>query len=51
MSAGTAIELPAEVIAVHQRDLAKVQAPGGMGVADFNAMVRLVDRKDKSWRE
>ncbi|MBK5265140.1 MAG: class II aldolase/adducin family protein [Alphaproteobacteria bacterium] len=51
MAAGTAIELSPEVIAVHQRDLAKVQASGGAGVADFNAMVRLVDRKDKSWRE
>lgn len=50
-SMGTAIEIPAEVLAVHQRDLSKVQIPGGPGAADFAAMVRLVDRIDKSWRE
>lgn len=51
MAAGTAIELPSEVVAVHQRDLAQVQIPGGTGKADFEAMVRLVDRKDRSWRD
>ncbi len=44
-------EIPADVLAVHQRDGAKVQAPGGFGAADFAAMVRLVDRKDRSWRD
>ena len=50
LSMGTPIEVPAEVLAVHQRDLSKVQIPGGPGAADFKAMVRLVDRIDTSWR-
>lgn len=49
-SMGTPITVPPEVIAVHQRDLSKVQIPGGAGKADFDAMVRLVDRIDTSWR-
>lgn len=51
MAAGTAIEIPPEVLAVHQRDLSLVQPPGGAGKADFDAMVRLVDRQDRSWRD
>jgi ribulose-5-phosphate 4-epimerase/fuculose-1-phosphate aldolase len=51
MSAGTAIEVPPEVIAVHQRDLYKAQASAKPGEADFAAMVRLVDRIDTSWRD
>lgn len=50
-SAGTPMAIPDEVIAVHQRDLAGVQLPVGPGVPDFEAMVRLIDRKDKSWRD
>ena len=46
---GRALEVPPEVIAVHQRDLSKVQIPGGPGKADFAAMVRLVDRIDRTW--
>ena len=48
---GKPLEVPPEVVAVHQRDLSKNQLPGGAGKADFDAMVRLVDRKDKSWRD
>ncbi|WP_267352052.1 class II aldolase/adducin family protein [Sphingomonas sp. GM_Shp_2] len=48
---GRALEVPPEVIAVHQRDLSKVQIPGGPGKADFAAMVRLVDRIDRTWRD
>ena len=43
--------IPPEVVAVHQRDLSKVQIPGGAGRADFDAMVRRVDKIDTSWRE
>ncbi|UZK70726.1 class II aldolase/adducin family protein [Sphingomonas sp. S1-29] len=50
-SMGTALEVSPEVVATHQRDLFKVQPPGGPGAADFAAMVRLVDRHDRSWRE
>jgi ribulose-5-phosphate 4-epimerase/fuculose-1-phosphate aldolase len=42
--------IPAEVLAVHQRDVGKVMSPVGAGAPDFAAMVRLVDRKDKGWR-
>ena len=45
------LEVPPEVVAVHQRDLVKNQIPGGAGKADFEAMVRLVDKIDTSWRE
>ena len=48
---GKPILVPDEVVAVHQRDLSKVQIPGGAGQADFKAMVRLVDKIDPSWRE
>jgi hypothetical protein len=44
------IEISPEVIAVHQRDLHLAQVPGGAGKADFDAMVRLVDKIDTSWR-
>jgi ribulose-5-phosphate 4-epimerase/fuculose-1-phosphate aldolase len=51
LSMGTPLEVPAEVVAVHQRDLHMAQVPGGPGAADFAAMVRLVDRRDCSWRD
>ena len=51
LSMGEPIVVPPEVVAVHQRDLTKVQLPGGPGAPDFAAMVRLIDRKDPSWRE
>lgn len=51
LAMGTPIAVPADVVAVHQRDLYLAQAPGGAGDADFKAMVRLVDRIDRSWRD
>jgi ribulose-5-phosphate 4-epimerase/fuculose-1-phosphate aldolase len=51
MSMGKPIEVPGEVIAVHQRDASQVQAPGGPGAADFAAWVRRVDKLDRSWRD
>lgn len=50
LSMGTAIDVPDDVIAVHQRDLSKTRIPGGAGKADFDAMVRLVDKIDTGWR-
>ena len=47
---GTPLTVSDEVVAVHQRDLFKAQVPGGPGKADFDAMVRLVDRNDTGWR-
>lgn len=40
-----------EVVKVHQRDLSQAQLPGGAGKAEFDAMVRLVDKIDQSWRD
>ena len=51
MAMGTPIEVDPDVVAVHQRDLGKVSLPGGVGKADFDAMVRLVDKRDPSWRD
>ncbi len=48
---GTPIEVPPEVIAVHQRDLAMALPPGGMGDAGFDAWKRQIDRIDRSWRD
>jgi hypothetical protein len=36
---------------VHQRDLAGMQLPVGPGVPDFQAMLRVIDRIDSSWRD
>lgn len=50
-SMGKPLTIPPEVIAVHQRDISKASAPGGPGRADFDAMVRRVDKIDPSWRD
>ncbi|KFG91305.1 Aldolase [Sphingobium herbicidovorans NBRC 16415] len=49
-AAGTPLDVPAEVIAVHQRDIGGIQLPSGPGVPDFQAMVRLIDRIDPGWK-
>ncbi len=51
MAAGTPIQVPDEVVAVHQRDLGQVAIPGGPGAADFAAWVRKLDKIDRSWRD
>ena len=50
-SMGKAIEVSADVVSVHQRDLHMARPPGGVGAAEFAAMVRKVDRIDPSWRD
>lgn len=50
-AAGTPVELPEEVIAIHQRDLHGMQLPVGAGVPDFQAMVRRIDLIDPGWRD
>jgi ribulose-5-phosphate 4-epimerase/fuculose-1-phosphate aldolase len=50
-SMGTPIEVAAEVVAVHQRDISQTQIPGGPGVAEFAAMTRIIDKIDSSWRD
>lgn len=47
---GKPIAVPAEVIAVHQRDRDQV-ALKDFGRADFEAWTRKLDRLDRSWRE
>jgi ribulose-5-phosphate 4-epimerase/fuculose-1-phosphate aldolase len=52
LAMGPPILIPEEVIAVHQRDLHLAQVPGvAPGKANFDAMIRLVDREDRSWRD
>ena len=51
MSMGTPIMVGADVIATHQRDIYQTAIPGGSGRAEFDAMVRRVDRIDPSWRD
>lgn len=52
LSMGAATIIPDEVIAVHQRDLHLAQVPNTpVGQSAFDAMVRLVDRQDRSWRD
>jgi ribulose-5-phosphate 4-epimerase/fuculose-1-phosphate aldolase len=50
-SMGTPIEVDMDIINVHQRDSKQVQLPGGPGRAEFDAMVRKVDKIDTSWRD
>ncbi len=51
MAMGRPILVADDVIAVHQRDMAQVQIPGGAGAADFAAWLRRVDKLDRSWRD
>lgn len=51
LSMGRPVTVPGDVIAVHQRDIGQTQIPGGPGKAEFDAMVRKVDRIDRSWRD
>ncbi len=51
MSMGNAVMVSQDVISVHQRDLHEAMIPGGAGQAEFDAMVRLVDKVDTSWRD
>lgn len=49
-SMGLPIHVGKDVIAVHQRDIAQTQIPGGAGKAEFDAMVRRIDKIDTGWR-
>lgn len=51
MSMGQPVRIPDEVVAVHQRDLYMAQASAEPGRADFDALVRRVDKIDPSWRD
>ena len=48
---GPAIEIPAEIQQRCQRDAAVVNTHPDFGRENFDAMVRLVDRTDRSWRD
>jgi ribulose-5-phosphate 4-epimerase/fuculose-1-phosphate aldolase len=50
MSMGKPIHIPDDVVRVHQRDIGQTALPGGPGRAEFDAMVRMVDRTDTNWR-
>ncbi|MBT2187219.1 class II aldolase/adducin family protein [Sphingobium nicotianae] len=49
--AGTPLRVPDAVVAAHQRDVLTAAPEGMRGLAEFAAMTRLIDRKDKSWRD
>lgn len=51
LSQGEPVDVPQDVVDVHQRDLGLVSLPGGPGKADFEAWKRKVDRIDRSWRD
>jgi ribulose-5-phosphate 4-epimerase/fuculose-1-phosphate aldolase len=51
LSMGQPLHVSPEVIAVHQRDIGQTAIPGGAGRAEFDAMVRKVDKLDRSWRD
>jgi ribulose-5-phosphate 4-epimerase/fuculose-1-phosphate aldolase len=51
LSMGKPIIVPADVVAIHQRDMALAWPPGGPGVADFEAWKRRIDKLDRSWRD
>ena len=51
LSMGAPLHVSQEVIAVHQRDIGQTAIPGGSGRAEFDAMVRRVDKIDRSWRD
>lgn len=51
MSMGKPVMVGDDVIAVHQRDLYLAAIPGSSGRAEFDAMVRKVDKIDSSWRD
>src|SRR3546814_2765993 len=50
MSMGKPILIGDDVVKVHQRDLYQAQIPGGAGRAEFDAIVRKVDKIDKIGR-
>lgn len=50
-SMGKPTMIPQEVVDVHQRDSGKMRVGGGRGQLEFDAMTRLVDKIDSSWRE
>ena len=51
LSMGQPIHVGQDVVEVHQRDISQTQIPGGPGKAEFDAMVRRVDKIDRSWRD
>lgn len=50
-SMGNPIIVDHDVIHTHQAHAHEVQLPGGPGRAEFDAMVRRVDKLDRSWRD
>jgi ribulose-5-phosphate 4-epimerase/fuculose-1-phosphate aldolase len=51
LSMGAPIEIPQAVLDVHQRDAVQMRGKRGRGEMEFEAMVRRVDRLDRSWRD
>ncbi len=51
MSMGKPVMIPKEVTDTHNRDTSKMRVGGGRGQIEFDAMVRQIDRIDRSWRD
>lgn len=51
LSMGQPVMVSQDVLDVHHRDMNQVELPTGPGVPDFEAMVRLIDKQDSSWRD
>jgi len=51
MGMGKPVLIPESVTQAHNRDTPKMRVGGGRGQIEFEAMVRLVDRIDRSWRD
>jgi ribulose-5-phosphate 4-epimerase/fuculose-1-phosphate aldolase len=48
--AGTPNPIPRDVLDVHQRDMYAACPPGEFGKTEFEAMTRIIDKIDPSWR-
>ncbi len=51
LSMGKPVFVPQDVIETHHRDTPKMRVSGGRGQIEFDAMIRQIDKIDRSWRD
>lgn len=51
MAMGKPVHIPESVTDTHNRDTSKMRVGGGRGQIEFDAMVRLIDKIDRGWRD